>query len=137
MIREETSIFVSLAYGTGILNMVINNCLKTQNIRFKLFSFDSICSIPQDNSKTCIYRWKINLYPQRDFDFLASRLRNTIFWIWLIIILWKHNIFTQHIRFKLASFDSIWSTLQVNIKNMYLSLKNNLLLSKKHRFTCL
>ena len=44
---------------------------------------------------------------------------------------------TQVIRFKLVAFDCIRLILQVNTKNMYLSLKNNILLSKKLEFSCL
>ena len=44
---------------------------------------------------------------------------------------------TQDILFKLVTYHSTRLTLQVNIKSMYLSLKNYILISKKRRFSCL
>ena len=44
---------------------------------------------------------------------------------------------TQDIPSKLVSFNSIRLTLQVDLKNMYLWLKNKLLFSKKRRHLCL
>ena len=43
---------------------------------------------------------------------------------------------TQDILSKLVSFDSIRSPLPVDIKNMYLCLKNNILFSVKRRLSC-
>ena len=48
-----------------------------------------------------------------------------------------NSLKTQDIRSKLVSLDSIRLTLQDNIKNTYLSLKNNRLFSKKRRFSYL
>ena len=48
-----------------------------------------------------------------------------------------NSLKTQDIRLKLVSFDSIRLSLRVNIKIMYLSLKNNFLFSKEHRLSCL
>ena len=48
-----------------------------------------------------------------------------------------NSLKTQDMLFKIESFDIICLTQQVNIKNMYLSLKNKLLFSKKPRFSCL
>ena len=65
-------------------------------------------------------------------DFLASRLWFTIFWLRSTI-----SLKNQDIRFNLIAFDSIRSTLHVNMKITYLSMKKNVLLSKKFRFSCL
>ena len=50
-----------------------------------------------------------------------------MFWLCLTI-----TFKTKNIRFTLVAFDSIHLPLHVDIKNMYLSLKNNLFFSKKN-----
>ena len=47
-----------------------------------------------------------------------------------------NSLKTEDIRFKLIAFDSVRLTLHVNIKNMYLLLKNNISFPKKLRFSC-
>ena len=50
----------------------------------------------------------------------------------ILAVIDDNTLKSQDIHSKLVAFDSIRLTLQVNIKNMYLSLKNNLLFSGKH-----
>ena len=113
--------------------MIDDNSLKTQDIRLKLDSFDSIRITLQVDHK--------NMYLSLKNNFLFSKKRRCS-----CLSPTEHDILdmiddysskTQDIRSKLVSFDSIRFTLQLDHKNMYFSLKNNLLFSKKHRSSCL
>ena len=50
---------------------------------------------------------------------------------------YNNSLKIQVIHFKLVACKSIRLTLQVNIENMYLSLKNNILLSEELGISCL
>ena len=54
-----------------------------------------------------------------------------------LAIIADNSLKAQDSPSKLVPFDSIRVTLQVNHKNMFLWLRNNLLFSKKRRFSCL
>ena len=103
--------------------MIDNNSLKTQDIRFKLVSFDSTRFALQGSIKIICLSLKNNFLFSKKPRFSCLSLKE----YYILDVIDDNSLKTQDIRFKLVSFDSICLTLQVNIKNMYLSLKNNLL----------
>ena len=116
-----------------ILAMIDVNSLKHQDISSKLVSFYSIRLTLQVDQKD-MYLWlKSNLLFSKKlwFSCLYSMEQD------ILDMIGNKSLKTQDIPLKLVSFDSICLTLQENHKNMYLSLKNNLLSSNKCRFSCL
>ena len=83
-------------------------------------------------TKTWMFRWEIIFYSRRNVDFRAFRQRITIFWVQSII-----TLKTRVIPSKQVSFDIVPWTLLTDHKNMSVSLRNNLLFSKKRRFSCI
>ena len=72
-----------------ILDKRVNNSSKSHRIRSKQVSFDSIRLTRQVNIKKCIFLGKIISYSISIFHFRASHLRNNIFWLWSMVIIWN------------------------------------------------
>ena len=103
--------------------MIDDNSLKTCDIPFKLDSFDSIRLTLQVSNKIICLSLKNNLLFSKKPRFSCLSLTE----YYVLAMIDDNALKTQDIRFKRVSFDSIRLTLQVNIKTMYLSLKNNFL----------
>ena len=61
--------------------MIDDNYLETKDTPYKLVSFYSIRLTLQANIKNMYLSLKIIFYSQRNLEFRASPLRNTIFWL--------------------------------------------------------
>ena len=125
---EETSIFVPLAYQIEyqILDMIDDKSSKIEDIRSKLIAFDSIHLTLQVNSKNIYLTLKNNIS-------LSKKPRVSCFkpsGHYILSMIDDNSLKTQDTLFKLRSFGRFRSALQVNIKNMLLSLKSHILFSK-------
>ena len=94
-----------------------NNSMKTQDIRFKLVSFDSIRLTLQLNIRNIYISLLNNILFSKNLR--LSCISHTEYLILAMIV--NISLKPQDIRFKLVSYDRIRLTLQVHIKNMYLS----------------
>ena len=106
-----------------ISGVIYNNTLKTQDINSKLVSFVSIRLTLQVDHKNMYLSLKNNLLFSKKPRFSCLSLTE----LYVLAMIKDNSLKTQDIRFKLLSFDSILLTLQLSIKNIYLSRKNNFL----------
>ena len=113
--------------------MIDDNSFKTQDIFFKLVKYHCTRLILQVNIKNIYLSLKNNILISKKRRFSCpSHNKNDI-----LDITEDNSLQTRSIRSKLVASDSIRLSIQVNIKNKYLLLKNILLFTKKRRFLCL
>ena len=99
--------------------MIYGNYLKTQNISFKLVSFDSILFTQQISIKNICLPLKNNRLFSQSLRF-SSLLHKEYD---ILAMINDNSLKTQEFHCQLVLFDSIRFALDVHTKNLHLSLK--------------
>ena len=116
-----------------IFSMIDDNSFKTRVIVSKLASFDRIrSSLRAEQENMCVSLRNIDLYSKkrRISCILPTELD-------ILVMIDDKSLKTRVIASKLAPIDKIRWILKAEHKNMYVSLRNNDLFSKKRRFSCI
>ena len=111
--------------GNDLLAMIDDNSWKTKDTPFKVVAFEATV-------KNMYLSLKNNLSFSKNFRLSCLSPTKHV----ILEIFDDNSVQTRDIHSKLVAFDSIHLTLPVNIKNMYLSMNDNILFSKKPRFSC-